>query len=343
MTSERLSSVPERGDRTGTISVCIATCDRPRRLAATLEALFRQTRPPEEIIVSEPSEGRGREVVEWFEESHPSVRIRYVPADRSALPWQRWWAFQHSSGALIVFLDDDVRLRDSALETLDRSYVRLLESHVPVAGIGFLMSFEGKNPPERDPRSFRERWLGTVDKPAGSVTPGGLTVSLFGSSTESLLEVGVLWGGAMSFPREVLEDVSCLKNLVALYEAGLGRGEDAVLSHTARRKGRLFAITVPVAFHPLPEKARGPKPYAMAGWNLGLTHTWGRAHTMRWLAQEWSAYKKAWWRLVTLEVGRSFAGLLRKPWERNRWLRLAGTCYGITHTLRHWAEIPPLP
>jgi hypothetical protein len=243
----------------------------------------------------------------------------------------------------VVFLDDDVSLAPEALEVLEAGYRDLEARGVPVAGVGFQITLSGGDRAIRKTNSLRERWLGTAALPGGSLTPGGLSVTLVGRAEKNLAEVEVLWGGAMSFRREVLEEVNCLKNLVALYDAGVGRGEDAVLSHTARRRGRLFAITLPMAFHPRPKKPLRPTPYAVEGWNLGLTNTWGRAHTMRWLARDSSAYKQSWWRMAVLEIGRSSSGILRRPWQRHQWLRLAGAFHGIRRSLTHWAEIPPWP
>jgi len=136
-----------------------------------------------------------------------------------------------------------------------------------------------------------------------------------------------------------------LDNLISLYEAGIGRGEDAMLSRYARRLGKLFVLTEPFAVHPSEEtEAATPEarktPYAREGWRLGLTHTFGRAHTMRWLAADSSVYKRDWWRLVTLELARCTAAILRRPWQRRQWLRLGGACYGIWCSLRRWDQIP---
>jgi hypothetical protein len=325
------------------LSVCIATCNRVPALTDTLDALLRQTRLPDEIVVSEPAEYESRELVLSVAARHPELRVRYVESERKALPWQRWWAFQHSTGAIAVFLDDDVSLASEALEVLEDAYRYLEEGSVTVAGVGFQMTFEEDDHLVRRADSLRERWLGTSDLPGGSLTPGGLSVTLGGRAERTLTEVEVLWGGAMSYRRQVLERINCLTNLVALYDAGVGRGEDAVLSHRARDSGRLFAITAPLALHPSPGMSSGPAPYAVQGWRLGLAHTWGRAHTMRWLAENLTSYKQDWWRCSTLELVRCLKAILRHPLDRNGWIRLAGAAYGIAHSLLHWAEIPPLP
>jgi hypothetical protein len=145
----------------------------------------------------------------------------------------------------------------------------------------------------------------------------------------------------MSFRREALSDLP-LGNLVSLYEAGIGRGEDAVLSCHARRAGKLFVLTEALAVHPaVPMQAATP--YAKEGWRLGLTGTLGRAHTMRWLASSGSAYRRAWRRLVLLELARSGKAVVSGPWHGKSWLRLAGTLSGIGLAVVRWSKIPDCP
>ena len=321
------------------ISVCIATHQRPQLLAATLEALGAQTRPPDEIIVSDSSTPASNSVVDAFSARHPAIPIQHLHSSRKALPWQRWWAFKHSRGPVILFLDDDVTLAPPAVETLEGAYASLgADPAHEIAGIGYRMVYDNGTQPTRDPFSLKERWLGTSQLRPGSQTPGGLTVDFAGFNGQGPVEVDVLWGGAMSFRREALASIP-LDNLVSLYEAGIGRGEDAVLSSYARRLGKLFVLTEPFAVHPF-YNIKVATPYATEGWRLGLTQTFGRAHTMRWMAGDWSAYKKEWWHLVTLDLARCMAAILRRPWQRRDWLRLGGACYGIWCAIRQWDQIP---
>jgi glycosyltransferase involved in cell wall biosynthesis len=321
-----------------TISVCIATHQRPRLLAGTLEALGNQRRPPDEIIVSDSSRPDSGGVIAAFSNDHPFLKVMHVPSVRKVLPWHRWWAFKHSHGDVILFLDDDITLTPTALEDLERAYDRLeVETRGHLAGIGFLLLFGSGA--TRNVGSPGERWLKTAGLRNGTVTPGGLTVTITGLTSSAPVEVDVLSGGAMSYRRQVLEEIFELDNLVALYEAGIGRGEDAVLSCYARKMGKLFVLNQPVALHP-DEDPDIPTPYFGQGWRGGLTQTFGRAHTMRWIATDWSSYKKDWWRIVALEVTRSSASIIRQPWKGRNWLNLAGVLYGTALTLFRWKRIP---
>ncbi|HET9794577.1 MAG TPA: glycosyltransferase [Thermoanaerobaculia bacterium] len=321
------------------ISICIATHERAELLRGTLEAIGRQRLVPREVIVSDSSrDASAREVVAAFAARHPEWRVRHLPSLRRALPWQRWWAFSHATGEWVLFLDDDVRLGEEALEALDRARAAAARRG-PVAGIGFVLTWDGPgDQPRRNVSALKERWLGTAAYPPGALTPGGQTVSFFGLPPGETVEVDALWGGAMAFRRDVLRELSCLDNLVALYESGSGRGEDGVLSRCASAFGRLYLINRPLAFHP--RTRRGPAPYARSGWRLGMTATWGRAHTMRWLASDPLAYPREWRRLAALETGRALAAAARRPWRPDAWAQIAGTVAGIARSAARWREIP---
>ncbi|HWC64967.1 MAG TPA: glycosyltransferase, partial [Thermoanaerobaculia bacterium] len=277
-------------------------------------------------------------VVSALAARRPDLRVRHLPSSRRALPWQRWWAFSHSTGDWVLFLDDDVRLAEAALETLDRERAAAARRG-PVAGIGFVLTWDGPGEqPRRDVTSLKERWLGTASHRPGALTPGGQTVSFFGLPPGETVEVDTLWGGAMAFRRDVLRELSCLDNLVALYESGSGRGEDGVLSRCASRYGSLWLVNRPLAFHP--RRRRGPAPYARSGWRLGMTATWGRAHVMRWLASDPRAYAREWRRLAALEIVRALAAAARRPWHGDGWMQIGGAAAGIARSAARWNDIP---
>ncbi|HEY9517120.1 MAG TPA: glycosyltransferase [Gemmatimonadaceae bacterium] len=326
------------------ISVCIATHERADLLRGTLEALARQHRLPEEIVVSDSSTSpASAEAVRDFAAGVTAIPIRHVPAERRALPWQRWWAFAHSRGDIVLFLDDDVKLAPDALGVLEEAHLHPRSgSGQRPGGVGFIMTWDDGTQPTRRARTLRERWLGISGVRAARVSPGGLAVSVTGLLAPEPVEVDLLWGGAMSFPRSTLERIGRLDALVRLYEQGIGRGEDAVLSSRAREFGPLYLITQPLALHPRTVSGV-PTPYAGRGWLLGLTGTWGRAHTMRWIASDRRAYPAAWVRVASLEIARAWTGLVARPMDRDRWERLSGACVGVYRTVRHWRDIPTSP
>ena len=280
------------------------------------------------------------ECVRGIVASRLSFDVNYIRSERRALPWNRWLAFLHTAGDIVLFLDDDVRLAPGALSQLEQEYERL-ECSVsgPVAGVGFQFTGENGDQPARHAGELREWWLGTSGKTSGTMTPGGLPVSSAGLQNDRSVPVDHLWGGAMSYRREVLVRIGFLERLAALYDIGIGRGEDIVLSAYARRHGSLYLITRPLALHPVEGVARNI-PYATGGWLMGLSQTWGRAHTLRWTASNSSAYRSALLRVVSLELARCIGSIMRTPWHWSGWQRLAGVCYGITLTMTKWRKLP---
>jgi len=330
-----------------TCSVCIATYKRPKELAACLDALIRQTELPDEIIVSDAGGDREtRDVVEASRRRQESL-IRHCPTERTALPWQRWWAFQHGCGSIAVFLDDDVRLMPEALAVLGSASRQAPD----IVGVGFPITYDehrpDRAPQERqepqEPATIRERWLGIAGARPGSITAGGITVDLpMTNGHVEAMDVEWLSGGAMSFRRDVLESIGPLDALFALYDARIGKAEDAILSSRARRHGRLLVIAGPYARHPaLAIATRTANP--QDGYHKGLLETWGRAHVLRWLADDPACASQAWRRIASLEVARALAAALRHPAASPRWHRLLGDIIGIGRTIRHWDHIPIQP
>lgn len=327
------------------ISVCIATHERPALLHNALTKLKDQTQLADEIVVSDSSiSPDSRTIVERFAASHPELGLKHIHAAKRALPWQRWWAVQHATGDVVLFVDDDVCLAPTAVEQLVEAYEELARGGEQFAGVGFMMTWTDGEQPIRDPHSLKERWVGTADWPSGQITTGGLGVSWAGLPADHPVKVDQLWGGAMSFRRNVLHRVGLLDQLVVLYEEGIGRAEDAVLSFCARQHGALYILSKPLALHPREAKDAGvPMPYARNGWRMGLTGTWGRAHTMRWLASDQWACLRQWLSVASLEFGRSLFEIAKRPRSRANWERLAGAFYGMTHALFCWHTIPPAP
>jgi len=323
-------------------SVCIATYKRPRELAACLDALRQQSEPPDEIVVSDAGgDTETREVVASHRRRQESL-IVHCPTPRAALPWQRWWGLQHCGGTFVLFLDDDIRLAPQALALLRQAY----DQGTDVAGAGFAITYERSNdarPVAGNTDGWRTRWLGIVGARPGSITPGGITIDLpIAASDSPIVEVEWLSGGAMSFRRDVLTSIGALNGLFELYDRRIGKAEDSILSHRARAEGRLLLIGGPHAVHPPLDRAtRTANP--QDGYRKGLLETWGRAHVLRWLADDPSHASRAWRRIATLEIARAGKAAVRHPMHAEHWQRLAGDAVGIARTVREWDRLPERP
>jgi glycosyltransferase involved in cell wall biosynthesis len=296
---------------------------------------------PDEVVISDSSASAETEkLVDELGKSDPQLVLKRVRSDRRALPWQRWWAFTHSAGDVVLFIDDDIRLKPEALDRLLRVYAR---EGADLAGVGLAWVVEGKEAGGRNHDTFRERWLGISSAVSGSISPGGITVSLPEENVNGeCADVEWLSGGAMSFRREVLRSVGPLDHLFKLYDSGVGKGEDGILSRQAARFGRLNYITSPLALHP-PMETAVRTANANNGFKKGLLETWGRAHTMRWMARDRAAYRSAWLRVALLEVARSSSAILKNPSEADNWSRLGGALTGFSRTVMRWRRIPAQP
>lgn len=315
-------------------SVCIPTFRRPHELAACLEALRLQTEPPDEIVVSDAGgDPETRDVV--LAAGH-GCTVRHCPTPRRALPWQRWWAFEHSQGSIVLFLDDDVRLGPDAMALLRAAY----RDGADLAGVGFTITYDGSDPLETPVPLLRERWLGTVGRRPGTITAGGLPVGHPAPNADvGSIDVDWLTGGAMSFRRGVLDAIGPLHHLFALYDARIGKAEDSILSSRARRHGRLLLMVGPHAWHPAFERAtRTANP--QDGYCKGMLETWGRAHVLQWLASDPHAAGRAWVRAVSLELARATRAVVRHPLTRSHWLRILGDVVGMQRAVRQWRRIP---
>lgn len=325
------------------VAVCIVSYERPELLRRTLAALADQTRAPDELVVADASRvTQADALLADLRRRLPQTRLVSVEPRTRALPELRWLAFGQTAADIVLFLDDDVQLAATALATLESAYAQRPQGSERPAAVGFTMWFVDGSRPGRHRTSWRERWLGMAAYESGRMTDGGLTVSHAGLPASGMARVDHLWGGAMSYRRDVLLQVGRLDGLIELYRRGIGRGEDAVLSRCAASFGPLVLLLEPLALHPR-EISSKLTPYARAGWRLGLTATWGRAHTLRWVARERGAFRRDWARLAGLELARAGVAIARRPWALDGWQRFAGAAAGIIRAAVWWRRIPENP
>lgn len=135
------------------VSVAIATCNRAGMVRQAIEAALRQTRPPDEIVVSDDAstdstwaalnELAGRE---------PSVRI--FRRERNSGGAENWsFAIGQTRGDYIAWCSDDDRFTPGHLE----ASVEYLESHPEVGLVhaGFIDAIEAPGKSEFLPRPLR--------------------------------------------------------------------------------------------------------------------------------------------------------------------------------------------
>jgi GT2 family glycosyltransferase len=94
------------------VSVCICTRNRPEELARTLESVRASSRPVDQVVVSDDSQGPATR--QLIESRFPEVI--YTAGPRRGLGANRNTAVEHASGEFVLFLDDDCLLDEHWLE-----------------------------------------------------------------------------------------------------------------------------------------------------------------------------------------------------------------------------------
>jgi glycosyltransferase involved in cell wall biosynthesis len=97
-----------------TVSVVIATYNRGRAIARTLESVLQQTRPPDEVIVSDDGSTDG--TAAWIRSHFPRVRVETFPNGGTSAARNRGAAA--ARGDVLVFIDHDDEMLPHAIETL---------------------------------------------------------------------------------------------------------------------------------------------------------------------------------------------------------------------------------
>ena len=96
----------------------LCTWNRAPLLEGALEALTRQDAPPEHeiLVVDNNSTDNSRRIVERFATSHQ--QLRYVFEASQGLSYARNTGIAHTSGPIVAFTDDDVRVPAAWLRTI---------------------------------------------------------------------------------------------------------------------------------------------------------------------------------------------------------------------------------
>jgi GT2 family glycosyltransferase len=268
-------------DRAVTVSVVICTKDRPEVLAACLESLEGQTRHPEEIVVVDASAAPARDTLDRLVARMPECRVARIAA-APGLPRQRNIGARATTGALVVYLDDDVVLEPGYLAAIARTFEDDRGKQIGGAG--------GAQIPDPTPRDrFLRRaacrlfLLDTYGR--GVVKRSGYPDHVF--SPRSSMEVEVLSGCNMAYRREVLDALHFDERLT-----GYALGEDLQFSYRVSRRWKLMLVPEARLDHRHTGGSRpaGDDYQAMAVFNRYLFF---REHVARgmldWLAYAWSA------------------------------------------------------
>jgi len=157
-----------------TISVLIATCDRPNLIKDCLERLFQNSRPPDEIIViDQSSDNDTGNVIKQLQNQWAQLRYERMERLGKACALNR--AIELSTGNFLGLTDDDVTVSKTWLETFENVWRR----HSGInAYCGRVLPEENTQPEDyiNLVLSEEERW---IDKKTNPISPAFCGANIF--------------------------------------------------------------------------------------------------------------------------------------------------------------------
>jgi hypothetical protein len=269
------------------IALCICTYRRAELLGLVLRDVCAQTATPRPIIVVDGDPGSG-EVERALGRMHfpPGAAVVYVPSNHANLAYQRylgWRAARESDAAVLVYLDDDLRLRDpgalaALVEPLDRDpRVAGATAAVRKGDAGALASYpilaEQRRLAGTRPSLPVRAWGDARRVPPGGLTPGGQRRPPPPDGGR-VHRVEWLQGRVMAFAMRALTEDCFTDDLFALTHIGRGGlAEDTVLSHRVSFRGSLVWINGLDIEHP---DAAPPNAYPVEPGDFGYATAYSR-------------------------------------------------------------------
>lgn len=167
------------------VSIVIVTYNRGQSLTSTLEQLFEQNYPKFEIIIVDKTEEYSKNIQDFLDQN--SDKIRHFRRDAN-MPESRNIGIKKARGDVILFVDDDVKLKDNEFVTRHaKSY-----THENVHGV------VGKVAPSSDAKP--------LERPRYLFLPFGFNIVRLNATQRGFVRGGR--GCNMSFRKEALLDIS---------------------------------------------------------------------------------------------------------------------------------------
>lgn len=105
------------------ISVIIPTYNREEALRETLVDVLKQDYPQFEVLVVDQTRSHQSETQTFLEELANTDKIQWYRLEWASLPGARNYAVRRSTGDIILFIDDDVQLRENFLKAHADNYI----------------------------------------------------------------------------------------------------------------------------------------------------------------------------------------------------------------------------
>jgi len=302
------------------VSVIVCTYNRSNLLERTLKSVAAQQVPGniewEVIVVDNASTDATPEVARRFADQYPNIRC--VREERQGLSHARNRGIDEAAGALVCFVDDDVRL---PTDYVARAHAAWKNGSWGVAGGRAVADYEIPRPTwiDRLPRQMLNAPFGVHDR--------GEHDFIIDDSDEI-----VPIGANMLIPRAVFEKIGKFDTELGRTGKSLRSGEDTEFYERARRAGLSIGYcgSCPL-WHFVPRERL--KRRFFVRWKFRASLTGGRevlpADTVYWLRvprYEWRSLAESFFRLVTsVVVGRRTQRLIQFSGELGRVIgRLTG-------------------
>ncbi|BAB76140.1 hormogonium polysaccharide biosynthesis glycosyltransferase HpsN [Anabaena sp. FACHB-709] len=106
------------------ISVVIPTYGREEILRDSIVDVLNQDYPKYEVLVVDQSPKHKPEIETYLEEVAAAGKVKWFRLDWASLPGARNYAIRRASGEIILFIDDDVKLKPGFLAAHAKNYVQ---------------------------------------------------------------------------------------------------------------------------------------------------------------------------------------------------------------------------
>lgn len=286
------------------ISIVIGTRDRPESLQRCLESIALQTQRPGEVLVIDdggldpsvalaPLRGSGI-AARYFNKSHTPGLTR-----------SRNLGIRESTGDIVMFLDDDVVLERSYVESIARVY----ENYPEVAGVGGRLL---GGVPFLPKRLFLRVFL-LDGRHEGRVLANGVGVLV--RTIDRVTPVDWFSGCNMSYRRDVFASFMFDEEF-----AGNGWGDDRDFSYALSRSRLLLAAPDATLWHLEDPRSRATD-LRFGQMEIAYVHRFFVKH----MPQRWPNRAALWW---------SFAGIALKNVLTGRFERVHGNLAAMRDTLR---------
>jgi glycosyltransferase involved in cell wall biosynthesis len=217
------------------LSIIICTKDREQSLWNCLYSVFEQTRLPNEIILVDD----GNLDKSDFETKicEQAIKFKYIHKKIPGLTASRNLGINHSSGDIILFIDDDVILDPLYIESIMELYED--DSQNKIGGITGAINFKYKPGVLTFLRLF-----GMDGQKPGSLLPSGYGVLVRQGEIDKVINVDWLAGCNMSYRKQVFINDKFDESLGAY-----AWGEDRDFSHKISKKFHLIATPNALVTH----------------------------------------------------------------------------------------------